>query len=71
MKYEVKFTNQFKKDLKLAKKQGKDTEKLFEVIEKLANGELLADVNNLCKLPPRRARGTVNRSRGIPATTGV
>ena len=24
MKYEVKFTNQFKKDLKLAKKQNKD-----------------------------------------------
>ena len=24
MKYEVKFTSQFKKDLKLAKKQGKD-----------------------------------------------
>ena len=43
MKYEVKFTNQFKKDLKLAKKQGKDTEKLFEVIEKLANGEPLAE----------------------------
>ena len=41
MKYEVKFTTQFKKDLKLAKKQGKDTEKLFEVIEKLANGEVL------------------------------
>ena len=29
MKYEVKFTTQFKKDLKLAKKQGKDTDKLF------------------------------------------
>ena len=43
MKYEGKFTNQFKKDLKLAKKQGKDTEKLFEVIEKLANGEPLAE----------------------------
>ncbi len=41
MKYEVKFTNQFKKDLKLAKKQGKDTEKLFEAIEMLANGEAL------------------------------
>ena len=41
MKYEVKFTTQFKKDLKLAKKQGKDIEKLFEVIEKLANGEVL------------------------------
>ena len=53
MKYEVKFTNQFKKDLKLAKKQGKDTEKLFEENEKLANGEPLADVNHICKLHPR------------------
>ncbi len=41
MKYEIKFTNQFKKDLKLAKKQGKDTEKLFAVVEKLACGEPL------------------------------
>ena len=43
MKYEIKFTTQFKKDLKLAKKQGKDTEKLYEVIEKLANGEPLEE----------------------------
>ena len=35
MKYEVKFTSQFKKDLKLSKKQGKDTEELYSVIEKL------------------------------------
>ena len=41
MRYEVKFTSQFKRDLKLAKKQGKDTEKLFEVVERLANGEIL------------------------------
>ena len=41
MKYEVKFTTQFKKDLKLAKKQNKDLEKLFEVVELLANGEKL------------------------------
>lgn len=41
MKYEVKFTAQFKRDLKLAKKQGKDIEKLFAVVEKLANGEAL------------------------------
>lgn len=41
MKYEVKFTTQFKKDLKLAVRQGKDTEKLFAIIEKLANGEPL------------------------------
>ncbi len=26
MKYEIRFTSQFKKDLKRAKKQGKDTE---------------------------------------------
>lgn len=41
MKYEVRFTGQFKKDLKLAKKQGKDTTELFQVIDKLANGEVL------------------------------
>lgn len=41
MKYEVKFTTQFKKDLKLAKKQNKDLDKLFEVIQLLANGETL------------------------------
>ena len=41
MRYEVKYSNQFKKDLKLAKKQGKSTDKLFEVIEKLADGEQL------------------------------
>lgn len=41
MIYGVKFTNQFKKDLKLSKKQGKNLEKLYAVIEKLANGEQL------------------------------
>lgn len=43
MKYEVRFTNQFKKDIKLAKKQGKDIDKLFDVIGILANGETLAE----------------------------
>lgn len=33
MKYEVRFTNQFKKN--------KDTDKLFTVVEKLINGETL------------------------------
>ena len=33
MKYDVEFTNQFKKDLKLAKKQNKDLNKLFKVID--------------------------------------
>ena len=41
MKYEIKFTNQFKKDLKLAKKQGKDLDKLFEVVSILAEGGVL------------------------------
>lgn len=41
MKYEIKFTGQFKKDIKLAKKQKKDLDKLFEVIRSLAEGESL------------------------------
>ena len=45
MKYEVKFTNQFKKDLKLAKKQNKDLDKLFEVVNILADGGTL---DNYC-----------------------
>ena len=43
MKYDVKFTDQFKKDLKLAKKQHRDLDKLFNVVEKLASGETLKD----------------------------
>ncbi len=38
MKYEVKFTGQFKRDLKLARKQGKDIDKLFDVINTIAEG---------------------------------
>ena len=41
MKYIVKVTTQFKKDLKLAKKQHKDIDELFYVVEKLSNGEKL------------------------------
>ena len=41
MKYDLQFTSQFKKDLKLAKKQNKDLGKLFEEIDILANGETL------------------------------
>ena len=41
MKYDVQFTSQFKKDLKLAKKQHKNLDKLFSVINTLANGETL------------------------------
>ena len=41
MKYKIKFTSRFKKDLKQAKKQGKDIEKLFDVIEKIAKDQAL------------------------------
>ncbi len=41
MKYKIKFTSRFKKDLKQAKKQGKDIEKLFDVVEKIAKDEAL------------------------------
>lgn len=41
MKYEVKFTSQFKRDLKLARKQRKDIDKLFDVISMIAEGKKL------------------------------
>lgn len=41
MKYTIKFTSQFKRDLKLAQKQHKDVTPLFDVIEQLANGQTL------------------------------
>lgn len=41
MKYEVKPSDQFKKDLKIAAKRGYKIELLTEVIKKLANGEVL------------------------------
>ncbi len=41
MKYRVDYTNNFKKQYKKIKKQGKDLDQLYEVIEKLSNGEEL------------------------------
>ena len=41
MKYEVKPTNQFRKDVRLAYKRGYDVALLTDVIKKLANGETL------------------------------
>ncbi len=41
MKYKIKFTSRFKKDLKQSKKQGKDIEKLFDIIERIAKDETL------------------------------
>lgn len=41
MKYTVKFMSSFKKGHKNIKKQGKDLNKLYSIIETLANGETL------------------------------
>ena len=41
MKYEVKPTSRFKKDVKLAAKQNKNLDELFDVIDRLAKGEKL------------------------------
>ena len=41
MKYEVKPSNQFKKDVKLAQKRGYNINLLTDVIKTLANGETL------------------------------
>lgn len=41
MKLEIKFSTQFKKDIKLLSKQHKNLDQLFNVIEKLANLESL------------------------------
>lgn len=41
MKYEIKPSNQFKKDVRLAKKRGYDLSLLTCVIEKLASGETI------------------------------
>lgn len=43
MKYQIQFTSRFKRDLKLAKKQNKNLDKLFEVIEILADGGVLEE----------------------------
>ena len=45
MKYEIERTPTFKKDFKLAQKQGLDLNKLKEIITLLANGELLPPKN--------------------------
>lgn len=42
MKYLIKKTNRFDKDVFLAQKRGKNLNKLFDVVAKLAEGEKLA-----------------------------
>lgn len=41
MKFNIRPSNQFKKDVKLAKKRGLNLDLLIETIDKLANGEIL------------------------------
>ncbi|MCI8284764.1 MAG: type II toxin-antitoxin system YafQ family toxin [Firmicutes bacterium] len=41
MKYEVKPSNRFKKDMELAKRRGYDSNLIFDVIKMLASGEIL------------------------------
>lgn len=41
MKYDVVITNACKKDIKRASKQGKNIDLLFEVVDRLSEGEIL------------------------------
>ena len=43
MKYAIKFTSQFKKDFKLAKRRGLDETKISRVIDSRAKGETLPE----------------------------
>lgn len=45
MKYNIAFTNQYLKDLQLARKRGLDESLLNEVLLKLCNGESLPKAN--------------------------
>lgn len=45
MKYRIQYTSRFEKDVKLAAKRGKELNKLFAVIEKLAADVSLAPSN--------------------------
>lgn len=41
MTYNIKITNSCKKDIKKAQKQGKNIDLLFEIIDRLSEGEIL------------------------------
>lgn len=47
MTYEIKYTKRFEKDLKQALKRGKNLDRLFAIIEKLANNEPLEPKNKV------------------------
>ena len=46
MKYQLEFTHQYLKDLRLARKRGLDESKLNEVILQLSRGEALPSYGN-------------------------
>lgn len=49
-KYDVVHSNKFKKDLKLLIKQGKDINKLLDIVDALANKEILESRYKVHKL---------------------
>lgn len=50
MKYQLKYTRQFRKSLKLCKKRGLDFTILEDILNKLQNGEMLPLENKAHKL---------------------
>lgn len=49
MPYSIAYTTAFKKDVKVARKRGKNLDKLFSLIEQISSGEVLS--------PARRDHG--------------
>lgn len=47
MRYRIEYTKRFEKDLRRAEKRGKDLDKLFAVIDKLAKDEPLEQKNRV------------------------
>lgn len=50
MKYDIIITSSCKKDIKRASKQGKNINLLFEIVDKLSDGEILEPKYNDHKL---------------------
>jgi len=48
---EIKYTNQFKKDVKLLSKQGKKLDKLYDIIDKISKEEVLPEKTEIIVFP--------------------
>lgn len=69
MKYDAQFANQFKKDLKLAKKQRKNLDKPFETIEVFDGAVVFVSlIAETQKLHKRVIEHIGDRSRGFERT---